>query len=145
MRRLNPKAMRRISRRPKMGKLILILTTTGRKSGLPRSTPLQYEEHGDMYYIGAARGMAADWLRNLQAEPNAQVQIADKSIAVRGEVIFDVQDIVAYLQMRLKRRPVMMRAMLLMHGLPPWAKARQLRKLAEGLAVVQLIPLEQSK
>ena len=41
---------------PLVGKIILLLTTTGRKSGLKRITPLQYEEIDGKYYLGSARG-----------------------------------------------------------------------------------------
>jgi hypothetical protein len=51
---------------PLVGRIILLLTTTGRKSGLKRVTPLQYEMIGDDCYIGAARGVKADWVRNIQ-------------------------------------------------------------------------------
>ncbi len=36
-----------------IGRIILLLTTTGRKSGLKRVTPLQYEKIGADYYVGA--------------------------------------------------------------------------------------------
>ncbi|HLE91508.1 MAG TPA: nitroreductase/quinone reductase family protein, partial [Anaerolineales bacterium] len=50
-----------------VGRIILLLTTTGRKSGKKRVTPMQYELIGCDYYVGAARGLNADWVRNIQA------------------------------------------------------------------------------
>lgn len=50
---------------PLIGRIVLLLTTMGRKSGLPRVTPLQYEEINGDYYLGSARGLKADWLRNI--------------------------------------------------------------------------------
>jgi hypothetical protein len=38
---------------PLIGRIILLLTTMGRKSGLLRVTPLQYEEINGDYYLGA--------------------------------------------------------------------------------------------
>src|SRR3972149_6657660 len=37
---------------PLIGRIILLLTTTGRKSGMKRVTPLQYEKIGEDYYVG---------------------------------------------------------------------------------------------
>jgi len=36
---------------PLVGRLILLLTTTGRKTGLARTMPLQYEEVDGAYYV----------------------------------------------------------------------------------------------
>ena len=44
----------------KEGSTILLLTTTGRKSGEPRTTPLIYAEDGDRYVIVASKGGAPD-------------------------------------------------------------------------------------
>ena len=49
------------------GRFVLLLTTIGRKSGLPRATPLQYEEVDGQYRIASARGTEADWYRNILA------------------------------------------------------------------------------
>jgi F420H(2)-dependent quinone reductase len=56
-------------------RMVLLLTTIGRKSGLPRVTPLQYEEIEGVYYLGSARGAQADWYRNILANPQVQIQI----------------------------------------------------------------------
>ena len=141
IRRLNPKALRRISGRPQMGNMILVLTTKGRKSGQLHKTPLQYEQHNGKYYVGSARGTAADWLRNLQANPNAEIKIAEDKFKVLAEVVTDVDSIVEFLEMRLRRHPLMIRGMLITHGLPPWAGRKQLQKLARNLAVAILTPL----
>jgi deazaflavin-dependent oxidoreductase (nitroreductase family) len=57
---------------------ILLLTTTGRKSGQPRTTPLIYARDGDAYLVVASMGGAPhhpDWYRNLVAHPNARIQV----------------------------------------------------------------------
>ena len=57
-----PRFLYAIGLGPIYGRLVLLLTTTGRKSGLHRVTPLQYEEIEGKIYVGAARGQKADWL-----------------------------------------------------------------------------------
>ena len=52
-----------------VGKFILLLTHTGRKSGTRYVTLLQYEKVDGAYCVGAGRGPKADWFRNLLADP----------------------------------------------------------------------------
>ena len=64
----------------KPGVYTLLLTTTGRRSGQPYTTPLIYGEDGDDYVIVASKGGAPehpDWYRNLDAEPEVTIQVAD--------------------------------------------------------------------
>ena len=74
---------------PVSGKIVLLLTTTGRKSGQPRVTPLQYEKIGDLYYLGAARGLKADWVRNIQANPDVELRVGSKKLHGHAEIITD--------------------------------------------------------
>jgi deazaflavin-dependent oxidoreductase (nitroreductase family) len=60
------------------GTQTLILTTTGRKSGDERSTPLIYGRSGDDYLIVASKGGAPEppaWYLNLEANPDAEIQV----------------------------------------------------------------------
>ena len=62
----------------KEGTSTLLLTTTGRRSGEPRTTPLIYGRKGDDYLIVASKGGADEppaWYLNLQADPNAEIQV----------------------------------------------------------------------
>jgi len=56
----------------------LLLTTTGRRSGTPRTTPLIYARDGDDYLVVASMGGAPqhpNWYRNLQADSSARIQV----------------------------------------------------------------------
>jgi deazaflavin-dependent oxidoreductase (nitroreductase family) len=60
------------------GAPVLLLTTTGRKSGEPRTTPLIYGRSGDDVLLVASNGGSTEppaWYRNLEADPEAEVQI----------------------------------------------------------------------
>jgi deazaflavin-dependent oxidoreductase (nitroreductase family) len=62
------------------GTQTLLLTTTGRKSGEERTTPLIYQERDGDYLIVASNGGASPpaWYLNLQEDPTATVQVWDK-------------------------------------------------------------------
>ena len=69
------------------GTQTLILTTTGRKSGAKRLTPLIYGEQGDNYLIVASNGGAQahpDWYFNLEADPEVEVQVWGDKIPARA-------------------------------------------------------------
>ncbi|HVZ08930.1 nitroreductase family deazaflavin-dependent oxidoreductase [Rhodopila sp.] len=65
----------------------LMLTTTGRKSGEKYMFPLYYGQVGNSYLIIASKGGAPEhpgWYRNLQAHPEAEVQVGTKKIKVKA-------------------------------------------------------------
>lgn len=60
------------------GAPVLLLTTTGRKSGQERTTPLIYQPFEDKYLIVASRGGSDQppaWYLNLESSPEVGVQI----------------------------------------------------------------------
>jgi deazaflavin-dependent oxidoreductase (nitroreductase family) len=69
------------------GSPILLLTTTGRKSGEPRTTPLIYAQDGDRYVIVASKGGAPEhpgWYENLAKDPNVELQVKDEVFPARA-------------------------------------------------------------
>lgn len=63
------------------------LTTTGRRSGQPRSVILAYYLDGENIVTMAMNGWGAPepaWWLNLQAEPVAEIELDGERIAVRG-------------------------------------------------------------
>jgi deazaflavin-dependent oxidoreductase (nitroreductase family) len=67
---------------------VLLLTTTGRKSGQPRTNPLLYTNAGDSAYMVIASKGGADhhplWYLNLQANPSAEVTVGREARHVRA-------------------------------------------------------------
>jgi deazaflavin-dependent oxidoreductase (nitroreductase family) len=64
---------------------VLALTTTGRRSGRPRSTVLRYVRAGDGYVVGAVNlGSERDpaWAINLRADPHALVTVNGERVPV---------------------------------------------------------------
>jgi deazaflavin-dependent oxidoreductase (nitroreductase family) len=52
-----------------------ILETTGRKSGLPRHTPVTDGLDGDTFWIVAEHGRRAAYVRNIEANPRVRVRV----------------------------------------------------------------------
>ena len=124
-----------------IGRIILLLTTTGRRSGLKRVTPLQYEEIGGKYYLGAARGLNADWVRNIQANPHVEVRVKTCHFSGIAEVVTDPIQIADFIEVRLQRHPFIIgMIMQKAHGLPRQPSREQLEKLAENEVLVVISP-----
>jgi deazaflavin-dependent oxidoreductase (nitroreductase family) len=72
----------------RLGRLpVLLLTTTGRKSGRPRTQPLVYAQTGDGYAVIASKGGAAQhpfWYLNLREDPSATVTVGRETRKVRA-------------------------------------------------------------
>lgn len=67
------------------GAPLLILHSTGAKSGLPREIPLVYRQEGDALVIFASKGGAPtnpDWLYNLRAHPEVSVEVGTATLPV---------------------------------------------------------------
>jgi len=117
------------------GRTILLLTTTGRKSGLPRVTPLQYEKVNGEIVVACGFGRQSDWVRNLQNDPHAQVQIRMRQFRVVAELITDAETICDFIVLRLKRHPLMVGAILHSKGLSFKPARSDLLAYSQGLAM----------
>lgn len=127
---------------PLIGRFILLLTTTGRKSGKKQVTPLQYELIGCDYYLGAARGMKADWVRNIQADPHVEIRVGARHFSANAEVVNDPCRFADFLEVRLERHPRMIGFLMeKAHGLPKRPSRAQLEKLAEREVLVIAHPV----
>jgi deazaflavin-dependent oxidoreductase (nitroreductase family) len=68
---------------------VLILTSTGARTGQTRWNPLAYSMDGDRYVIVASKGGAPtspDWYHNLVANPSAVIEVGTDVIAVHASV-----------------------------------------------------------
>ena len=71
------------------GTPVLLLTTTGRKTGKLRTKPLMFLKDGDTYVIVASNAGLDNppaWLFNLTANPRAEIQDRDKRIHVMAKI-----------------------------------------------------------
>ena len=71
------------------GSSLLLLTTTGAKSGRQHTTPLAYTRDGDHYIILASKGGAPTnpaWYHNLVAHPEVTVEVGGETFQSRASV-----------------------------------------------------------
>ena len=99
------------------GRSLLILTTSGARSGRPRSVVLGYGRHGDQLVVLASDNGAPsdpDWYHNLLAQPTATVELAGpdrfevRAITARPEQRAELAKAVPYLgqQQSLTKREI---------------------------------------
>ncbi len=71
------------------GLRMLLLRTTGRRTGRRRSSALLYHRDGDAYVVVGSRGGSESppaWLLNIQADPEVAVQVGTRRFAARARV-----------------------------------------------------------
>lgn len=70
---------------------VLLLTTTGRKTGKKRTTPVGYIEHDGGYVMVGLfvvfGGTNPGWFYNLRTNPRASIQVNDKQFEVSAEIV----------------------------------------------------------
>ena len=71
-----------------IGRIFMVLTTLGRRSGQPRRTAIEFHTVAGRTYIFAAWA-EADWYRNLLADPRVMVQTASGSMPARARRVTD--------------------------------------------------------
>ncbi|TSA47498.1 MAG: nitroreductase family deazaflavin-dependent oxidoreductase [Chloroflexi bacterium] len=129
---------------PIVGKIILLLTTTGRKSGQKRITPLQYEEIDGNFFLGSARGTKSDWYRNIEADGRVEVRVKNRRFRGVAETVTDPARIADFLETRLQHHPFMIGLLMQKaHGLPKRPSRQQLEELAASEAMVIIQPVEE--
>jgi deazaflavin-dependent oxidoreductase (nitroreductase family) len=127
---------------PLIGRFLLLLTTTGRKSGLPRVTPLVYEQRGEVISVASARGPLADWLRNIQANPRVRIRVGQRQFEGLAEVTTDPEKIADYLQHQYARNPKAFGAILRAEGLPNPPSRADLLQFGSKRPLVTIHPIE---
>ncbi len=68
---------------------ILMLTTTGRRSGLPRTTGVSFMPHGDNFIVFSGWGVRSDWYKNLLANPEVTIRVGGKTMKATARPVAD--------------------------------------------------------
>ena len=128
-----------------LGKRALKITHTGRVSGLPRHVVLEvvkYEPTSDTYYIAAAWGERSDWVKNIRANPQVQIQVGRQNMdAVSVQLTQDESEEINldYAQ----RHPTAVKNLAGFMGFQVDGTERDFRKLGRQLLMFVLTPQHQ--
>jgi deazaflavin-dependent oxidoreductase (nitroreductase family) len=66
---------------------VLHLTTTGRRTGLPREIEIWFVVCGERFYLFAETREAAGWVKNIRRNPRVTVMIAGRQIGATARVL----------------------------------------------------------
>ena len=119
----------------------MLITTTGRKSGKSRQVMvdvMKYDKETDTYYVEAAYGARADWVRNIRANPVFYAQVGRRKFVARAvELSADQGEemLVAF----FLSAPKYARAVMSLGGLKVKDEA-ELRRMARGLMLLAIKP-----
>jgi deazaflavin-dependent oxidoreductase (nitroreductase family) len=72
---------------------MLILTTYGRKSGIPRHTMLSYFRLGDVHYVISGWGPRGDWYKNIESHPIVTIQAGRQACTARARRVEDSEEL----------------------------------------------------
>jgi deazaflavin-dependent oxidoreductase (nitroreductase family) len=88
-----------------IGRWMLVLTTVGRKSGLPRQTMINYYRVAGRKYAYSGFGPRSDWFRNLEADPHVTVQTTDGTQTGLARRVTDPDELVRVMHVLMASYP----------------------------------------
>jgi len=77
-----------------------VIETTGRRSGLPRQTPVGGRLDGASFWLVADHGQQSNYVRNIQANPRVRVRIGSRWLPGTAHLLLDDDP-----RLRLKQLP----------------------------------------
>lgn len=117
---------------------LVVLTTRGRKSGLPRHTPVEYRMHGTKIYLISAWGERPHWVKNLIAHPYATIQAGPRSYGATAKLVNEPSEALRAFFLFRKPAPAVYDALLARLTEAETVEARRLPELASQLTVIRL-------
>jgi len=128
---------------PLFSGFVLLLTTTGRKTGKARQTPLEYriEPETGGYIVMAGWGGKTDWYRNARANPQVQVQVGRLRFRAVAEPLPE-EDVSAWLIHVAKVNPRALRMFSRWAREPLDGSETGLRRAAKHFPSLRLRPVD---
>jgi deazaflavin-dependent oxidoreductase (nitroreductase family) len=128
---------------PLFGDFILLLTSTGRKSGKARRTPLEYrrEDGSGFFIIMAGWGGKTDWAANITSNPRVHVQAGWKHFDALAEKLND-EEVAAWLYYVVQVNPASLKMWSRWAG-PLDGSLESMNKAAKYFPSFRLKPIEE--
>jgi deazaflavin-dependent oxidoreductase (nitroreductase family) len=125
-----------------LGGRFLLLTHTGRKSGLPRQAMVEvvrHDEGSDTYVIASGFGEKSQWFQNLMHNPDVTIQVGRRKLAVTARQLAPAEaadEMAAYAQ----RHPSAARSLARLMGYQVDGSESDYRALGEQIPFITLQP-----
>lgn len=68
---------------------VLLLTTRGRRSGLPRTVGVSFMPVDDHFVVFSGWGIDSNWYRNVRADPAVRVKVGTREMAATARLVED--------------------------------------------------------
>jgi deazaflavin-dependent oxidoreductase (nitroreductase family) len=121
---------------------IMVLTTEGRKSGLPRHTAIEYRTHGSKIYVVSAWGDRPDWYRNLSVNPVVSLRRGTRQLSARAHVVNDASEALRVLNLFRKTAPAVYDAVLTRLSTEEAVSRKNLHDVSDQFTIVRFDPIE---
>ncbi len=127
-----------------LGSHFLLLTHTGRKSGLPRYATLEvmrYDKAADTYIVASGFGEKADWFLNLQKTPRAKIRVGSQQAEVEARQL-PLEEAEREVLEYGRRHPIILRMLTRIVGVPFDGTEEGLRILTRSVPIVAFSPMD---
>lgn len=121
----------------KMGSVLMVITTKGRKTGKSYSTPIGFQRDGDTV-VAFNVGGSSNWYKNIAHNPVATLEIQQKTYQMRGQYVTDTDEIRRILELYQREQPSMLSRFF---GIAADASGDALMKAAERIKFVRFYPM----
>lgn len=115
------------------GNVLMVITTTGRKSGKRFSTPIGYQWDGDTV-VAFTIGGRSNWYKNIHKNPQVMLEIKGKPYQMRAEPVTDDECVLKILELYKDRQPNIIKRFF---GISPDSTGSELLKAREKVAFVR--------
>jgi deazaflavin-dependent oxidoreductase (nitroreductase family) len=125
---------------------IILLTTTGRRSGQPRTNGVSFMPLGDHFIVFSGWGVRSDWYRNVLANPDVTIQVGNRTLRATAAPVADPErrrELMRQMRARAGQcgPPQPIRGLLKLAGIFDYEAELDLAiKQGGALPVVELIP-----
>ena len=127
------------------GERALLLEHRGRKSGIIRQVVVEVADHDvqkDSYTVAAAWGNQSDWFKNIQAEPNVNVEVGTRRFAAFAKMI-SAEEAAQHLNVYATKHPFAFRQLgSHLFGLKSHDTGEIIKSITEAIPFVEFIPLK---
>ncbi|MGW2313691.1 nitroreductase family deazaflavin-dependent oxidoreductase [Actinomadura luteofluorescens] len=125
---------------PLMGRRIMLLTHTGRVSGLPRQVVIEVVQKDERGYVAASGfGPRADWYRNVMASPDVTLQIGGKRVQATASPI-PTEEGGEIMARYAPRHPAAARQLCKLMGFAVDGSAEDYRQVGHHIPFVRFVP-----